>query len=502
MRAWKIHQWKARSITADRSLIQPSAQAIAARSDLGLLGQYVAGYLPAAHHKEWFPHLRTGESNEAIKEYAGIHIDQLAPRGSAKSTWAAIATADFIGHNPHAQILYLSHSRDIALRQSRKIKRIIESPQYQEVFPHIRPNKHRWAHAEWEIDKIYAGVNSLDSDFTLKSYGILGSVIGGRFHLIMGDDLIKSSKSIKNAEVREDMIGVWEEVIEECLIPGGRIWVVGTRFRRDDIHASKFDKDDDYQVLTTSALKNEQSYWPERIKTHLLLKVREKKPLIFLYQHQNQIPPDDQDVTIKPSWIRWGELPEKSTFSKLVLGCDLAATENQNNNMTAFVLVGLVKNPFHLWVIQSWYGWIEGNVDKLLLVKFIKDEWGDFELVPETNAYQRSLLGDFRTIFVNQWGIRNIRVTPSPSKGDKEERLEGISGQFANGFVTFNKNAINGNFKKTLKSNETKSEVKFSLGLGLLVQQLTNQVEGDDLSDACEKAIARLQGKNKEVWSG
>lgn len=482
VRSYSRNKWKAYDASRDRILATPSEEALIARLELGKLGEYVADKPPAAHHKSWFPYLRTGKDSECLRQYAGDNTDLLAPRGSAKSTWIAIATADIIGHNPHAQILYLSNSRDLALRQSRLIKRIIETPRFQEVFPHIKPGK-RWADTDWEIDKKYAGVSQLDSDATLKAYGILGSVIGGRFHVIIGDDLIKSSKAIANPRVREDMQQTFSEVIEPCLVPGGRMLDIGTRFRRDDIHVTEFNPDNGWITVETQAIitkedRTEESYWGDRYKLERLQSLRKRKPTIFTYQFQNQLPPDDEDVIIKPEWIKYGTPPER--FNKLVLGMDLAASEKESGDQTAFVLVGMIRKPFKLWVLGAWAGRWVGNVEKLAQVRKIRETWGAFELAVESNAYQRSLIGDFRTVFVNQWGIRNVIAHPVPSRGDKHERLNGVSGVFANGFVEFDK----------------------SRDFHQLVSQLTFQSEADedDLSDACEKAIARLQGSNREIW--
>ncbi|WP_156818205.1 hypothetical protein [Mastigocladopsis repens] len=205
------HRWRMRHI--EPIPVEPSEIVLRSRLDVGLLGEYVANKKPAPHHLEWFPHLRTGKSSECLNLYAGDNTDLLAPRGSAKSTWAAIIAADIIGHNPGVQMLYLSHSRVIALRQSRIVKRIIESPKYREIFPHVRPGK-RWADTDWEIDKHWAGVNTLDSDATFSAAGITGSIVGMRAHIIFGDDLIKSSAAIANEAIREKMEYNFFEVIE------------------------------------------------------------------------------------------------------------------------------------------------------------------------------------------------------------------------------------------------------------------------------------------------
>ena len=397
--------------------------------------------------------------------------------------------ADMIGHNPHIQLLYLSHSRHIALRQSRLVKRMIETPQYQEVFPWIRPGM-RWADTDWEIDKHHAkrwfpDIPLLDSDATLTAVSALGSIIGLRTHAVLCDDIIKSSAAIANGDVREKMEHNLFEVVEPTLIPGGRMFDIGTLFRRDDIH-HRF-KEEGWQVIHTSALLNdakgnEVSYWPERFKVEALQHIRQKRETIFLYQFQNTPPPDDEDVIIKPEWIKYGEMPER--FDRIVVGVDLAASEEQltNNDWTVFVVAGVKDKGFHL--IDNRRGRWVGNEEKLGVLRELWQLYGDctndFVFCVETNAYQRSLLGDYKTIFVDRWRIPFIKVRKTPSKGDKHERLNGISGIFANGLVTLNQEV---NWRQVV------SEMTFQ------------ELEHDDCADATEKALNYLQRrKPSDVW--
>lgn len=481
------HRWRSRHIEPVPKA--PTEIVLRAREDVGILGQYVAGKLPAPHHSKWFPHLRTGLDSECLKCYGGENTDLLAPRGSAKSTWAAIVAADIIGHNPHVQMLYLSHSRTIALRQSRIVKRIIESPKYREVFPHIRPGK-RWADTDWEIDKIWAGVNALDSDATFAAAGITGSIVGMRTHVIFGDDLIKSSAAIANANVREKIVYNFFEVVQPTLIPGGRIIDIGTLFRRDDIH--KNFKEEGWKIVHTSAIEkddfgNEKSYW-DRYKVEILQSLRERRPIIFTYQFQNQYPPDDEDVIIKPEWIKYGAIQYDWKFEKIAIGCDLAASENESGDWTVFVVAGeksQVDGSSKYWLLDFVKTRAVGNVEKLEILKNIRAKWSDrtnsIVFVPETNAYQRSLLGDFKRIFVDQWRLGDVRVKATPSKGDKHERLNGISGIFANDLVRFN---------EAIAWRDVVAELTFQ------------EVEHDDCADATEKALSFLQRrKSGDVWA-
>jgi predicted phage terminase large subunit-like protein len=458
----------------------PTTAALAARTDLGLFGEYVVGKKPATHHQRWLPILAPGKDSECLRFVAGPNTDLLAPRGSAKSTWAAITAAFVIGHNPGMQMLYLSNSDRIALRQSRLIKRIIETPRYQEVFPLIRPGR-RWADTDWEIDKAFAGVSTLDSDTTFSAFGILSSIIGQRTWFIFCDDLIKSSQAIANPDIREKISQNFSEVIEPTLVPGGRILSLGTRFLRDDIHVTDFSPQNGWvsieesAILTNPETGEEESYWPERYRLEALQHIREKKPLIFLYQYQNKIPPPDEDVVIHPDWIKYGEIPQQ--FDALCVGLDLASSLKEKNDFTAFVLCGRVGNRFY--VLDMRRGRWVGNIEKLDQLIELWEEWDECPMMlsAEGVAYQSSLKGDFTQYLVGEKQIYNISYHQPQTRGDKLQRLKGVSGLFENDLVTFNQ------YRK----------------LGRLTLELTGfgAEDHDDCADALVYALVGLMGRRK-----
>jgi hypothetical protein len=288
-----------------------SPAALLARQDLGAFGAYVVDKKPATHHKSWFPYLVTGEDSTELNGIAGGYLSILAPRGSAKSTWLALYAAFAIGLNPHIQIIYVGYSESVALKQSRMIKRIIASKKYRQVFPHIRPGQ-RWSDRDWEVDKEYAGVTALDSDYTFYAVGCQGAITSRRSSLIICDDLIKSSAAIANPDTREKMLCNFSEVLEPTLIPGGRVVSIGTRFRSDDIHATEFTAENGWQVVQQAAIEidstgNERSYWSARFGLAALQKIRDRKPLIFCFQYQNRLPDNSENAIIKPAWIYYDE---------------------------------------------------------------------------------------------------------------------------------------------------------------------------------------------------
>jgi phage terminase large subunit-like protein len=422
------HQYQAKQKPV---IVCMDAEIVAARNDLGKFGELVAGKKPAAIHREWISLLCTGQSNEVLNAIAGQDTAILSFRGSAKTTWLRLFVAWALGHNPHLQVGWISNSESIALRSSRVIKRILESPIYQKIFPGTRPGD-RWADKEWEIDKRTARLSRTESDISFVAIGAMGAIASNRFHLLVYDDLIKSSAQIRNPEIREKMQLNIEEVIQPCLIPGGREVCLGTRFDRSDIYGTYITPENGWRVIQQRALVAGQSAWPERFEVKLLEKIRKRNPVVFAYQYQNEIPPSADESTLQPGWIHYSVVPK--VFDQLILGVDLAASEKERSDYTALVLIGVVGDRYY--ILEAIRFRAVGNVDKISRILSLRKTWGEFRTVVEKVAYQASLAGDWKTEMKRRrLALRCEEFVP---RGDKRSRLEGISGLFANGAVYLN----------------------------------------------------------------
>jgi predicted phage terminase large subunit-like protein len=462
-------------------IVQPGREILEARRDPAAFGRWVAGKDAADIHREWLAAIVTGESNDCLHLVAGEPTSLLSFRGSGKTTWLRIVAAWMYGHNPQLQLGWTSYSEAIAVKSSRVIKRLIASTRYQQVFPQIRPSR-RWGDLDWEIDKAFAGVSEIEADFSFQALGITGSVTSNRFHLIVYDDLIKSKKAIANEEVRTGMLETIQDAIEPCLIPGGRELNLGTRWRNDDIHATYFTPQQEWRVLEQSAIltdletRQERSAWPERFSLEFLQGIRAKKPLTFLFQYQNQLPEANEDAPIKPEFIRYGELP---LLRSLTLGVDLAAGENETDDYTAFVLSGK-DEAGNYWIVLAEEIRASGNLAKIKQIMALRKQWGNFRVIVEKNAYQKSFEGDWRD-YCRRYRVQGMVLETVSATEDKITRLESISGIFENGFVCLNRQR----------------------GMQRLVNQLLMlDLEHDDLMDACVYSLGLQQKRARRRAAG
>lgn len=469
-------------------IVRPSNEVITARQDLGAFGEYVAGKKPADIHRSWFPHLVTEQDSECLHRIAGENTNILSFRGSAKTTWLRIWLAWAIGHNPHLQVGWISFTEKISIKSSRWIKRLVTSQRYKEVFPHIRPGQ-QWSDMVWAIDWQHAGVSEFDQDFTFASLGITGGITSNRFHLAVFDDLIKSAKAIKNEEIRDHMRETYGEVIEPCLasVPGSRQISLGTRFRGDDIHCTEFTDRNGWRVVQQGAIVKapdgtEMSAWPERLPLERLQQLRDRRPIIFSYQWMNVVPPMSDEYPITEDDIQWAEDHEIPTFSHLVLGIDLAASEEERNNATAFILAGRKDNKIYL--LDSAEFRISGNWKKIQEVMKLWKKWekkaNRLTIAFGKPAYQKSFEGDFMD-YKLRYKVMRVNCVGLPENLDKFEKLEAISGVFQDKQVFLRRGH----------------------SWGRVVSQLIGaDQEEDDLADACYFAIGHLQGRIRRKISG
>lgn len=443
----------------------------------------IVGLPPAKHHREWLEAIVTNKDGKVLNKVSGVNVRISAPRGSAKTTVMATLLAWIIGHNPHIRIILCSYSEEIALNISVAVKNIIESDKYFNVFPNIKKSR-RWRDRSWVIDRDYAGVKNPIKDPTLLAVGASGSIASRRADLIVIDDPIRSSKDIANPLIRADMVRWWSEVLEPTLVPSGRCIVLCTRYRVDDIHGTVFNEKNKWKVITQSAIieddstGEEISFWSDYMPLEFLVKKREENPVAFASQYQNN-PLSEDNQLINSAWLKRGKIP--SNFNEISIGVDLASSEKNTADYTAFVVCGISGSNYYVLSSKRGRWSLKETIDELLKVY---DEFNlrcdriSYQI--ESIAYQVAFIREFKRVATEN-GLR-ARVDGVTLKGDKLSRLYGVSGLFENGKVIFN-DAVN---------------------LAYLVEELLNfgVTAHDDGVDALVYALSKLYKSSRKLEGG
>jgi phage terminase large subunit-like protein len=291
-------------------------------------------------------------------------------------------------------------------------------------------------------------------------------------HLVLLDDLLKSPDQIENPIIREKMEGNWTNAIRPTMYEGARAVCLGTRMGSEDIYATAFTEERGWSVIEESAIieegNEEVSYWPEMHSIVHLQGLRDDDPSSFALQYQNTIPKDSLGV-IDPEWWIEGPCPLIEEMESVVIGSDFSASKREGSDYTVFCLIGRKDGKYYLLDMRR--GRWQGNIDKCNALVGLLLDWGFIEtdtsyytsndgvvafdlsqgpvkiqqndlyvtLFAEGQSYQVSFQSDYAGYIQNELGIWNVSVIPVAPKGDKMQRLKGVTGIFQRKQVVVNK---------------------------------------------------------------
>ena len=270
--------------------------------------------IPEPFHQEWL---------EAALREREVLI--LAARGHAKSEWfSAVLPAWFIGKKPTTRVVHVTCTDALASMYSRRMQELMVNPTYRRVFPDLpRPGK-KWTESEWQLS--IPGRR----DPTWRCAGRGGALTGGRADIIIADD----ASTLETCRTPGERDRTWEwftKTLMPMLVPGGRLFVLGTPYNEDDL----------YQRLRSGGLGGSgrgmapmvypaedaegKILWPARFPREELDK-RRSPPLGTPSSYASQYlcnPVPEEGAMLKREWWRYyDELPD--TFDVMIASWDMA----------------------------------------------------------------------------------------------------------------------------------------------------------------------------------
>jgi hypothetical protein len=149
----------------------------------------------------------------------------LMPPGSAKSTYVDVVFVPwFMARKPRRNVILASYASDIAKKQGRRARQLINSRSFANLMPGIVLKDDQKAADEW----------ALTNGSEYMSGGLLSGLTGNRGALGIVDDPIKGREAAESEVIRNK---VWDTYIDDfCsrLIPGSPQCMILTRWHEDD----------------------------------------------------------------------------------------------------------------------------------------------------------------------------------------------------------------------------------------------------------------------------
>jgi predicted phage terminase large subunit-like protein len=143
----------------------------------------------------------------------------MPPRFGKSETIAYLYVAWYLGHNPTHHIMMVTHTADLSADFGRKVRNLLDSEVYHEIFPETVVARDKSAASNWSTT---VGGKYL-------AIGIGANVAGHGAHLLIGDDLV-SEQAVLSSDPDKTFAQAWEYMQVgplQRLMPDGKIIMIG-----------------------------------------------------------------------------------------------------------------------------------------------------------------------------------------------------------------------------------------------------------------------------------
>ena len=348
---------------------------------------------------------------------------------------------------PDSQYLYVSYGHDLASKHTEFIRRIIQCPDYQELFGvSIRSDMKAKDHFVTN----HGG--------SVKAFGSSGPITGcdaglpnqDRFTgAIIMDDLLKPDDA-HSSTIREGVTNNYREtILQRPRAPNVPMIYIGQRLHEDDICSHMLSGNDErvWKPVILQALDGAgNALYPEVNPLDQLLEKKLKNPYVFSSQYQQEPIPSGGALFKERDFAILDEEPE---FVCTFLTCDTAETSKTYNDASVFSFWGLYKiadygqsqEEYALHWIDCW----EMRVEPKELEPNFKSFWSECMLhktKPRIAAIEKKSTGvTLCSILSDMRGLEVREVKRTKASGSKTARYLEMQPIIASKLISFTRNS-------------------------------------------------------------
>ena len=226
-------------------------------------------------------------------------IINMPPRHTKSEFASYLLPAFLMGHDPRTKAIEATHNSELAVRFGRKVRDLMDTQGYKELFPDVLLKQDSKAAGRWDTNKggEYFAV------------GVGGAMTGRGADVLIIDD--PHSEQDAMSDLALDNAWEWYSSGPRTrLQPGGSIVVVMTRWGTKDLtarllNAQKSRNADQWEVIEFPAiLPSGKALWPEFWKLEELESVRASLSVQKWNAMYQQQPTNDEGAILKREWWR------------------------------------------------------------------------------------------------------------------------------------------------------------------------------------------------------
>ena len=379
-------------------------------------------FIEGKHHKIYAEKLNRIANGE-LKRL----IVNMPPRHTKSEFASHLFPAFYMGRHPKAKLIQTTHTGELAIRFGRKAKNMIESTEYERVFPNVRLAADSKAAGRWESN--HGG--------EYFAAGVGGAITGRGADLLVIDDP-HSEQDALSPSVLESHYEWYTSGPRQRLQPGGAIVLVMTRWSIKDLTGklleaqAKDDETDQWEVVEFPAIINEKPMWGNFWSLKGLMSVKASIPLTKWQAQWMQAPTSEEGAIIKREWWKKWEKEDIPHLQYIIQSYDTAFSSKETADYSAITTWGVFEPE-------------EGSKPNLILLDAKRGRWNFPELKeiaqteykywePEAILIEAKASGMPLTHELQKAGIPVINYTPSRGN-DKHSRVNSVAPLFESGAI-------------------------------------------------------------------
>jgi len=355
-------------------------------------------------------------------------IVNMPPRHTKSEFASYLFPAWMVGKNPKLKVIQTTHTGELAVRFGRKMKNLVDTSEFAQVFEDCKIAADSKAAGRWETNKggeYYAA-------------GIGGAITGRGADLLIIDDPHSEQDAL--SETAMDSAYEWyTSGPRQRLQPGGAIVIVMTRWSTKDLtgkllNAQSEPKADQWEVIEFPAiLPSNTPVWSNYWKLEELEGVKASLSEGKWQAQWQQNPTSEEGSIIKREW--WKEWREKEIpdLIHIIQSYDTAFSKKETADFSAITTWGVFYPPNkgpHLILVDV----RKGRWDFPELKKIALEEYKYWE--PETVIIEAKATGTPLTHELRQIGVPVVNFTPSKGN-DKHVRVNSVAPLFEAGKIYY-----------------------------------------------------------------
>ena len=393
---------------------------------LTFVGEMWSAFISGRHHKimaDAFERVASGELKRLIIN--------MPPRHTKSEFASYLFPAWFLGKFPEKKIIQTAHTAELAVGFGRKVRNLVNTPMYQEIFP-----------TKLSSDSKAAGRWNTHAGGDYFAIGVGGAVTGKGADVLIIDDPHSEQEAMQgNPEVYDRVFEWYGSGPRQRLQPGGSIIIVMTRWSKKDltgqILANSMKREgDEWEVIEFPALlPSGTPLWEEFWSKKELEAIKAEIPVSKWEAQYQQNPTSEEGAIIKRDMWKIWEKEDPPPCEYIIQSWDTAFEKHSRADYSACTTWGVFYHPntngvdvANIILLDAFKERMEFPDLKKKAHELYK-EWEPDSLIIEKKAAGAPLIYELRQI-----GIPLSEYTPSKGS-DKIARVNAISDLFASGYV-------------------------------------------------------------------